>query len=312
MTASVEFVLGLLDQHNPACAAWEDFESEHGQLLRQWQRRGFIVKEPEQNPVPSCPYCREGVPYRISERYLCPECQSVVDVQHLLLWRFDHEAFLRWLASALKLTGGIRPVDATLWQLGSLGQGDLTYECFFRRGQLSDHARTRLLAFRNAVLLQGLPGAKTVEGFHGPCLSLVEVIQHDRRSTRVTDLALLLRSNGAVRFHEQSGALFAGDRFLGEVPIDTKEYYLVARLWQECDRFVAYGDLKHFVLRQTGSSDTTDEATFCHKLKGRIKDRGWVPKIDSLIATTNKGDGYRLRGYVESDSSTTDPRNLAA
>jgi hypothetical protein len=51
------------------------------------------------------------------------------------------------------------------------------------------------------------------------------------------------------------------------------------------------------VLRRAGSTDTTEEATFCQGLKSRIKKK-WVPRIDELIATTNKGDGYRLRGYA--------------
>jgi hypothetical protein len=63
------------------------------------------------------------------------------------------------------------------------------------------------------------------------------------------------------------------------------------------DQFVSYHDLKRDVLSHSGSTDTTDEATFCQKLKSRIKAK-WVPRIDDLLATTNKGDGYRLRGHV--------------
>ncbi len=48
----------------------------------------------------------------------------------------------------------------------------------------------------------------------------------------------------------------------------------------------------------TASRDGTEEATFAQNLKSRIKKKH-VPAIGRRIATTNKGDGYRLRGYVE-------------
>jgi hypothetical protein len=60
---------------------------------------------------------------------------------------------------------------------------------------------------------------------------------------------------------------------------------------------VPYADLKHEVLRRSGSADTTEEATFCQKLKSRLK-KG-LPAIDRLVVTTNKGDGYRLRAFLE-------------
>jgi len=56
--------------------------------------------------------------------------------------------------------------------------------------------------------------------------------------------------------------------------------------------------MKRFVLAQAGSADTTEEATFCQALKSRIKKK-WIPQIDLLVTTTNKADGYRLRGYAE-------------
>ena len=63
------------------------------------------------------------------------------------------------------------------------------------------------------------------------------------------------------------------------------------------NEYVAYADIKHYVLQHSGGTDTTEEATFCQRLKSRIKKKS-VPKIDVLVATTNKGDGYRLRGAV--------------
>jgi hypothetical protein len=46
------------------------------------------------------------------------------------------------------------------------------------------------------------------------------------------------------------------------------------------------------VLWRTGGRDTTDEHTFCQRLKHRLRQR--VPALGRLIGTTNKGDGYRL------------------
>ena len=68
-------------------------------------------------------------------------------------------------------------------------------------------------------------------------------------------------------------------------------------LAEQSDRFVSYADLKRFILQQSGSLDTTEEATVCHRLKNRIK-KQWIPQIDWLLVTTNKGDGYRLRAHV--------------
>src|SRR5436190_1163694 len=58
--------------------------------------------------------------------------------------------------------------------------------------------------------------------------------------------------------------------------------------------------LKEFFQRSEGSgrTDTTEEATFCQKLKSRIKERS-VPRIDELLVTSNKGDGYRMKGNWE-------------
>jgi len=298
MQHSLEFVLGLLDGRFPAYVSAEDFAGEHGPMLRLWQRLGFLSCEAESNPVPSCSHCLEGVPYLLGGRYLCGSCQSQIDPEHLKLWRFKLEVFLAWLARKLKMGSGIRQVDESLWQMGSFTHGGLVHGCFFRCGDsLSDQGRNRLLAYRNVLLLERLPGGAAIEGFHGVRLSLLEVLRQDRRSLKVTDLMQLLHGS-RVRFDAATGGIVAGENWLGEVPVGSKEYHLLACLWRQVDRFVPYADLKHYVLGQSGSTDTTDEATFCHKLKGRIKDRRFIPKIDFLIATTNKGDGYRLRGHL--------------
>ena len=107
----------------------------------------------------------------------------------------------------------------------------------------------------------------------------------------------LLRQRGNVRFDARSGALWAGDGWLGEVPIGSKEHAFLDCLANRIDRFVPYADIKAHVLRASGSADTTEEATFCQGLKSRIKKK-WIPEIDRLVLTTNKGDGYRLRSVM--------------
>ena len=111
------------------------------------------------------------------------------------------------------------------------------------------------------------------------------------------DMNELLRTRANVRFESHSGALWAGAEWLGEVPPGTKEFFFLARLAAELDQFVPYADLKHHVLRAAGSTDETEEATFCQKLKNRVK-RRYIPGIDRLLVTTNKGDGYRMRGHL--------------
>lgn len=299
---SLAFLLGLLEHSFPAHVAWEDFEGEHGAALRLWQRQGFLAKEPGQHPVPSCPHCCEGVPYALGDRSICNNCGSTVDPRHLLQWRFDLEAFLAWLAHSLRLQGGVQPIDDTLWQLGSLAGQDYRYECFFHRhGTLSERGRQRLLAYRQALLMRPLPGP-SVEGFAGPRFSLLELLRQDQQRSTIVHPLHLLHRGGTVRFAEQSGELWAGEHFLGEVPVSSKEYHFLACLARQQNRFVPYADLKAYVLRQAGSTDATEEATFCHKLKGRIKAR-WIPKIDLVLATTNKGDGYRLRKSAELHST---------
>jgi hypothetical protein len=261
---------------------------------------GFLETEPEPNPVASCPHCREGVPSLLGARYVCGICQSPVDRSHLLLWRWDLEALLSWLALALQLEGGVRRVEEHLWQLGSFTLRQLPCECFFRRrGPLLPQGRKRLLAFRNAILLQALPGGEPVEGFRGHCLSLLEIIRHDQTSLGVADIARMLWDRGDVSFDEHTGTVRVGDAWIGELPVGSREYFFLAFLSENKDRFVPYADIKHYVLEKSGSRDTTEEATFCQKLKSRIKAKRWIPQIDALIATTRKADGYRLRGYVE-------------
>lgn len=298
MRSSVEFLIGLLDRDDPAGITQEDFEGAHGPALRRWQERGFIQSEPGINPAPSCPHCGEGVPYQLGDRFVCSCCCSEVDPHSLLLWTLDQDAFLAWLAGELRLRGGVRRIDDSLTQLGTWEGEDGVCECFYRRSNpLSEVGRARLSAYRTILVLFGLCPPPETERRGSRCLSLLELLGPDDPVV-ARDLRSLLRARGAVRFDVLSGALWAGDTRLGEVPVGSKEFAFLHVLADHLDQFVPYGDLKHVVLRQAGSTDTTEEATFCHRLKNRIKQKGWIPMIDRLLVTTNKADGYRLRGYL--------------
>lgn len=295
MQRSLEFLLGLLDAREPTCVAQEDFEGPHGPAVRTWQQLGFVSTQPGSNHAASCPHCGEGVPYRVGGRLLCDACRSTIDPRHTWLWGMDREAFLRWLARELGLRGGVRRLDSHLWQLGRF-ESEAAFECFsLRPGGLSEEAHRRLAAYRNALVLYGLsPPPPTL--FAGPSISLLEVLRLGESLT-VVGLGQLLRRRGAVRFDAHSGTLWVADVWLGEVPVGSKEFSFLSCLAGQLDHFVPYCDIKRFVLQAAGSADFTEEATFCQGLKSRIKKK-WVPRIDSLIATTNKGDGYRLRGYA--------------
>src|SRR5437879_130066 len=103
MSASLEFLLGLLERDYPAYVAQQDLGGPHRATLAAAHKLGFLGGEPGRNPTAACPYCGEGVPYRLGDRHLCNRCHSTIDPKQLRLWRFDLEAFLRWLASKLKL-----------------------------------------------------------------------------------------------------------------------------------------------------------------------------------------------------------------
>jgi len=298
MFRSLEFLLGLLESEDLAAVAWEDFLGPQGEALRLWQEMGFVDREPGVHPVPSCPYCDGGVPYLLGERCLCNRCFSTVDRHHLFLWRLDRKAFLHWLAIQLQLRGGVRRIDEQLWQLGTWEDRGIVCECFYGHSRpLSDAGRNKLAAYRNAVVFFGLARPKAAEHDQITRVSLLEILRLGKSLT-VTDRTKFLRRDGDVRFDPASGGVKIGDVWYGEVPVGSKEYFLLLCLSRHLDQFVAYAEIKHFVQRHTGGKDTTEEATFCHRLKNRIKKNGWVPKIDALVVTTNKGDGYRLRGFV--------------
>ncbi len=298
MTKGIEFLLGLVEQRPPARVAWEDFEGECSALLRACQEEGFLGRESLLDPVPSCPHCGEGVPYRLGGRYRCNRCRSAVAPRHLQCWQLDEAAFWGWLASRLHLRGGVRAVEERLWHLGAWGEGDDLHECFYRRsGELSDRSTARLAAYRNVVVLHGLPRPAESEGAAVRWVPLLTVLRWDG-ALAVNNLRVLLRPQGRIRFDAHTGTLWAGDARLGEVPPGSKECFFLDCLVRHLDRFVPYADLKREVLRRSGSRDAMDEATFCHSLKSRIKKK-YVAQIDRLLIATNKADGYRLRGFLE-------------
>jgi hypothetical protein len=297
MDDSLAFLVGLLERDDAPDVAWEELQGPHRTALKRWQEMGFFGPGPGINPVPTCPHCEDGVPYALDERFLCHHCRSDVDPQHLLLWRLDRGAFLRWLAGQLQLQGEVRQIDQRLWQLGTGTAEDEPVECFFRQqGPLSEIGRTRLSAFRNVLLLFGLALPPDAER-RLRSVSLLELLRMGP-PLAVRDVSQLLRTRGIVRFDADSGALWVGDRVLGDVPLSSKEFFFLDCLARDLDRFVSYADIKRFVLRQSGSRDATEEATFCQRLKNRIKKK-WLPQIDQLLLTTNKGDGYRLRASAE-------------
>ena len=293
MTAA-ELLVRLLDQDGVAYVAGADFDGALGEALRAWQAAGFLAREPGADPVPGCPRCGEGVPYRLGERYVCNRCHTTVDPAHLRAWELDREAFLGHLAGGMGLRGGVRRLDDRLWQLGTWTGDGGPCECFYARGRpASDSALARLEAYRDVLVLHGLSRPDTPVRSGGRSASLLAVLAPD--GSPAADPGRLLRARGDVRFDAHSGAVWVGDARLGEVPVGSKEYHFLACLARHLDHFVPYADLKREVLRQAGSRDGTEEATFCQGLKSRIKKK-WVPQVDRLVVTTNKGDGYRLRG----------------
>ena len=298
MRGSIEFLLGLLDRDEYPCVSSEDLDGDHGPMLRIAQQLGLIANEPGANSVASCPHCEDGVPYRLGERLLCNSCHSTVDPCHLLLWRVDRMAFLAWVGAQWELRGGVQRLDATLWQLGTLTSEEGIYECFYRRsGPMAEAAQSRLSAYRQALVLYG--GTPPDRGDIGSRthFSLLELLREGPLLALAKPLSLL-RPRGTIRFLAASGALWAGATFLGEVRVGTKEYFFLDCLARHLDAFVPYTDLKQEVLRRSGSKDSRDDATFCHRLKSAIKKK-CIPEIDRFVVTTNKADGYRLRRQGE-------------
>lgn len=297
MRRSVEFIAGLLAQPGPPLASFDDLNGPHREALWLWQRIGFLSTDPEPLRVPSCPHDDGGTPVRLGERLVCGRCFSAIDSGHLLAWRFDLDAFLSWLTRELLLDGDVRHVDENFWQLGTATDGGEATELFFCRSDLMDQGRARLSAYRRCLAVTPLR-LLDANALPVPKTSLVDILVMSGDSLSA---ALPNRPAGGseiVRFDAATGALWVAERLAGEVALGSKEFCLMACLAEHRDAFVSYAELKHEILRRSGSRDTTEEATFCQKLKSRIKKK-WIPEIDRLVMTTNKGDGYRLRCRVE-------------
>jgi hypothetical protein len=297
MWTSAELLAGLLDRGGDAYVSAEDFDGPAGPAVRAWLRAGFLGRESWPDPAPVCPHCGDGVPYRAGSRLLCNRCLSPVGPRWLRRWRLDDAAVLGWLAAALALRGSPQQLGPVLWQLGTAEMSGDPCEVFFRRpGPLSRAEHQRFLAYRIVYVLFGHTPPPAGE-CGGEVRSLLDLLQ-DSLPLAVRPLAGLRPSGEDVQFDAGTGVLWVGTRRLGEVPVGSKEHAFLQRLAAEADHFVPYRDLKRAVLRETGSCDTADEATLCHKLKSRIK-RRFIPEIQRLLVTSNKGDGYRLRGQRE-------------
>jgi hypothetical protein len=292
MSASVEFLLRLLEQAHPPHLAQEDFDGEHGAFLRACQAVGFVTREPVVHPTPSCHHCGEGVPYRLGKRHLCNRCGSTVDPRRLRAWPVDLGGFLRWLAGELHLCGEVRPLDDVVWRLGTHKDEDGACECFYCSGRpMSDQAAERLTAYRNAVVLYGLRRPPRAVSLPATFTSLVNVL--GLADSLVAVARWSQQQGGLVRFDRQTGRVEVGGAWCGEVSPGTREHAFLACLARHQARFVPYADIKREVLRASGGRDSQDEASFCHRLKSRIK-RKYVPTIDVLLKTSNRSDGYLL------------------
>jgi hypothetical protein len=296
MRRSVEFLIGLLGQVGPAFLTREDQAGLDGRLLRLWQEHGIIAIEGRSHPAASCPHCGEGVPYRPNVYFVCSICGSTIDDQCLCVWEIRREAFFVWLSHHLQLRGSVRSVDGALWQLGTGVLSDETFEWFFHGAEtLSEHARATLAGYRRTVTLHGpfiTPGVERP----GQWVPVIELFDADGMLLR--PVPNLLRGRGQVRFDSVTGALTVGTTMAGEVPLDSREYTFLKVLAIHLNDFVAYADLQRAVLRHHGGSDGLDAATFCHKLKNRMK-KMHVPGIDRLLVASHRADGYRLRAEGE-------------
>lgn len=288
-----EFLLGLFEHGETPAVTQEDFDGPHGGSLRQWQGLGVVSREASHFHAASCPHCGEGVPHLLGGRYLCNVCRSGVDPRYLLLWTVDLRAFLEHVAVCVRISGGVRPIDDVLWQIGTGAAYGEPVECFYRRrGTMSGDGQRRLAAYRRLIVFHG-PATAPDKGSPAQWVPLVELFDPDGMLA-APDLADLLRTRGKVRFDARTGALRVGDVCVGEVPLWSREFFFLACLHDHLDHYVPYADLKREILRSTGGGGDIDEATLCQKLKSRIKSK-YIPGIDRLIVTSNKGDGYRLR-----------------
>src|ERR1700732_1002459 len=79
MRSDLTFILGIIAAAGPPCVTSDDLQGEHRAALVLWQHLGFLSHEPSWNPRPSCPYCREGVPFPLGGTWICDACLSSVE-----------------------------------------------------------------------------------------------------------------------------------------------------------------------------------------------------------------------------------------
>jgi hypothetical protein len=294
MHPGLEFVFGRADQAHPAYFGPGDAAGEHGLTLRHFRDAGFLGPGPVPHPTPGCPFCREGVPYRLCGRLVCNSCGSGVPEEHLYLWPLDLRAFLAWFAARQHLEGAVVRIDDGLWQLGSLVLPAPPRTCFFLRGGTSsDIGLRRINACQAPVVLRGALEQPRLPGFAGKTLSLLELLRYDG-TLSVLPLPAFLRRGGSVRFTE-AGALLAGDEPLGWVPPGTREYWLVDCLYRRRGRVVPFDEIRRHVRAHCpGSRDATDAATFCQKLRYRIKKAHGVFAVERVIVSGKRSGGYLM------------------
>jgi hypothetical protein len=297
MHASLEFLFRLLDSSCPADFSPEELDGPCGEVLRVCQRMGFLAAEPGKNPVASCPHCQSGTAYRQNQRFVCNRCRSTIDVRELYLWRFDLRAFLNWYCKQQRLSREPEQIDDCAWRLGTLDTKSAVHECFYLRGKAcSDLARRRLSAFRSVLILHGKSEPPSIEGIPARMLLMAETLSMRGTHLTVRRLGECLGSHRRlpVRFDPRSGTLCLGDAFLAKIAAGTREFAFVERLAAAKGEVIAYADLKRAVSLATGSIDSRDEATFCHRLKSRLKKNHSIPMIERLIEADPSMGGYRL------------------
>ncbi len=294
MHPGLEFVLGRIDRLGQAAFAQADLEGEHAPLLRHLRAVGLLGPRPIPHPTPGCPFCHEGVPYRLGSRLVCDACGSVVAEGHLLLWPLNLRAFLTWFAAEQHLGGAVVRIEDALWQLGSLAVAPHPRLCFFLRGQSpSDIGLRRVSACEQPIVLHGPLDPLTLPGFTGKALSLLEVLRYDG-TLSVVPLTAFLRRGGPIRF-TVSGTLTAGDEVLGHLPPGTREYWLVDCLYRRSGRVIPFAEIRHHVrAHQPASRDTTDAASFCQKLRHRLKTVHGVVAVERVIVSGKRSGGYLL------------------
>jgi RNAse (barnase) inhibitor barstar len=288
---SAEFLVGLLTDASTAFVTTDDFVGPHADALRRWQQRGFVARESGRHPAPSCPHCGEGVPYLAGYRVICDTCGSTVDSNYLFAWPVERDTCLSAIAKQLGLRdSGGRATD-DLWDLGHRKIDDQLLLCFFHAGErVSPESDTLLRRYRHVVVL-----SRILQPDRGGerWVPMIRLIEPDGAWATIT-LADLIGASGAVRFELETGVMHVGDAVAGEVPLGSREWAMLAVLAAQVDQFVPYAAIKREVLRRTGGHGGAEEATFCQKIKSRIKKK-YIPTIDTLVATSNKREGYRLR-----------------